>query len=315
MLFDKLSFIARGCCQHELHRVGRVCCWLIVLLIASPLAGCRDPVHRKTSHATSPGAVTSDAGQKRAGSESATDAKPSEPALTPPAAHVAETLESVGFSIDMQMTAAMATVRVVNPTDLTEGSGAIVAVQDKQIYILTAAHIVNGAESMDVELFSAATYPKPARRMRGVAVIVSAAICDIALLRADDVPIKVVRLTICPLSEMTSQDAFPVMTVGCGNGKPPTPLLDHVIGSPRIRRPDAGKPTRFWELRDAQSRGRSGGPMLDRQLRVLGIGSGTSGRKGYFSHLTEIHAFLRDNGQDARFAVPPESAASGHEPE
>ncbi len=206
-----------------------------------------------------------------------------------------ETLESVGYSTEQQMTAAMATVRVINPHDVTEGSGVIIARRDRTLYVLTAAHIVNGARSVDIHLFSTATYPKPACRLRDVQVLADSPQRDLALLRAEEVPIETPCLQICPQAQMPKQSEFWVMTVGCGNGKPPAPLLDRVVRSLQIRRPDTKRPVHVWELQQRQSPGRSGGPMVDLHLRVLGIGTGASGAHGYYSHLSEIHAFLEDS--------------------
>jgi len=267
---------------------------LILLLIGLTVSGCRDQPGRPGT----PPNRTSDSRQTTASG-------PGTPILKKPkqAAHSSTTqppatLESAGYTVDDRMTAAMATVRVVNNADITEGSGVIVAVRDQRLLVLTAAHIIAGAEAVDVLVYTATTYPKPTRVLRDASVVANSTTRDLALLRTSNTPTRVTPLALCPPSELPRQPSFWTMTIGCGNGKPPTPLLDHVDASLMVQRPDAKRPVRLWQLQLAQSLGRSGGPMVDSRLRLLGIGSGASGGHGYYCHLTEIDAFLRDHGFD-----------------
>jgi S1-C subfamily serine protease len=46
------------------------------------------------------------------------------------------------------------------------------------------------------------------------------------------------------------------------------------------------------------AKGRSGGPLIDQRGFVIGICSGTSDGKGYFTHTHEIHRFLKQNAFD-----------------
>ena len=69
-----------------------------------------------------------------------------------------------------------------------------------------------------------------------------------------------------------------------------------MTGPKRARRPGVETAVRVWETSQPPAQGRSGGPLLDRQGQLLGIGSGSSGGKGYFSHLDEIERFLKRNG-------------------
>jgi len=284
----------------HLHHVGawvmRADTRLVLLLIGLTVSGCGGepdrpgPPPNRTSHprrqTTESGPGTPISKKPKGDAHSSTTQPPT-------------TLETAGYTVDDRMTAVMATVWIVNPADITEGSGVIVAVRDQRLLVLTADHIIDGGKTVDVLVYTATTYPKPTRVLRDARVIANSATRDLALVRTSNTPIRVAPLAICPLSELPKQSSFWTMTIGCGNGKPPTPLLDHVDASPMVQRPDAKHPVRLWQLHQAQSLGRSGGPMVDQQLRLLGIGSGTSGGHGYYCHLTEIDAFLRDNGFDS----------------
>src|SRR4051794_34530728 len=72
-----------------------------------------------------------------------------------------ETVPSPTFPRELQVAVTVAAVRVANATKGTAGSGAVVRQDGAFLYVLTAAHVVDGAEEVDVHLFSAASYPKP----------------------------------------------------------------------------------------------------------------------------------------------------------
>ena len=49
----------------------------------------------------------------------------------------------------------------------------------------------------------------------------------------------------------------------------------------------------FWQTAAKPEKGRSGGPLLDADGRVIGICAATQDEKGYFTHLDEILAGLK----------------------
>ena len=81
------------------------------------------------------------------------------------------------------MRAVTATVRVVNVTQSSEGSGVLLKHAGPLVYILTANHVVNGAKQVEVATFTADSHPKAAAVYRKVEVIAQSAEADLAVLR------------------------------------------------------------------------------------------------------------------------------------
>jgi S1-C subfamily serine protease len=210
-----------------------------------------------------------------------------------------ETVESAEFSKEAQTAALTATVRVVNVGQRVEGSGVIVGRKGGFVYVLTAYHVVEKAERLEVATFSAASYPKPARVYRSVRIVARADdMRDLALLRVstdDPVPGK---LSLCPARSVPEETGFKALSVGCAAGEAPTPRVDEVAGKKRVRREGEDKPAWFWEVDRKQAEGRSGGPLVDRRGYLLGVCSGTNQDKSYFCHPDEVRAFLRESGFD-----------------
>src|SRR4051812_20094515 len=61
--------------------------------------------------------------------------------------------ESADFPEELQARALAATVRVHNPAKKREGTGVIVGRTGAFVYILTAHHIVTGADGVDITVF------------------------------------------------------------------------------------------------------------------------------------------------------------------
>jgi hypothetical protein len=210
------------------------------------------------------------------------------------------TLEQAGFPLERQLDAVMVTVRVVNRErqSVGGGSGVMIGRQDGFIQVLTADHVLVDAIAIDVHAFTPATFPRPAAIFRDVGVLRRSPVQDLALLRIPDDE----RFTVHPLCPPGPETVptppgdpslpIPVMTVGCGDGRAPAPLLNWILNSPRVRRPGSEQTVRMWQLEQIEVAGRSGGPMFDNQGRLLGISSGTSGQLAYYCHLEEIHRLL-----------------------
>jgi S1-C subfamily serine protease len=206
------------------------------------------------------------------------------------------TLESKDFARETQQAALTATVRITDVSAGTDGSGVLLRHDGAVAYILTANHVVGKAGQLHVSVFSAASYPKEDRVYRGVEVLARDARADLAVIRVvtrDKLPAP---LSVCPIKQTPSGKDFAVLTVGCELNGPPVPIADVVQAAPAIRKPGEASTVKCWETAKGQVAGRSGGPLLDRQGRVIGVASGTSGGKGYYIHTEEIHAFLKRKG-------------------
>jgi hypothetical protein len=101
-------------------------------------------------------------------------------------------------------------------------------------------------------------------------------------------------LPLCPASEVPDGKGTVVLTVGCPPKGAPLPISEVVQAVRLISKPGEEGKARCWETAKGQLAGRSGGPMLDRQGRLLGVASGASSGKGYYVHVEEIRAFLKE---------------------
>jgi S1-C subfamily serine protease len=205
---------------------------------------------------------------------------------------------SEDFPRPLQEAAVSATVRVTNPVRGSGGSGVLIHRQGPYAYVLTAAHLVGKERSVEVSTFSARSYPKAEKTYRGAEVLARDPRADLAVLRLATREAPPGLLPLAAKSAAPRGKAFPALTVGCKSAGPPTPALDVVKGVRRVSKPGEEGKTLCWETATGQPGGRSGGPLLDRQGRLIGIASGVSSGKGYYVHLDEVHAFLRRNALD-----------------
>jgi S1-C subfamily serine protease len=206
-----------------------------------------------------------------------------------------DVLDSKDFPKEAQVRAVTATVRVTNVTQGTAGSGVLLKRNGPLVYVLTAQHVVDGAKRLEVATFSAASYPKEAATYRTAEVIARSAEADLAVVRLttrDEMPGSV---TVCPPSKVPDAKDFVALSVGCADGAP-TCALEDVKGKRRVRKPAADATVLCWEAATAPTKGRSGGPLLDRHGQLIGVDSGAGDGKGYYVHVEEVHTFLRSNG-------------------
>jgi S1-C subfamily serine protease len=207
-----------------------------------------------------------------------------------------ETKDSADFPKQIQVRAVTATVRIHNPAKKSEGSGVIVGRSGPFVYILTADHTVAGAEQLDITTFSEQSYPKADKVYREAKVVAkSGDLRDLALVRMVCNDTEVGMLPLCPLAEAPKGKGFSALTSGCAEGQAPTALIEKVLGKREIRRKAGEESSFFWELENAVVKGRSGGPLVDKRGYVVGICSGTSDGKGYYTHPQEIHRFLKQH--------------------
>jgi S1-C subfamily serine protease len=207
------------------------------------------------------------------------------------------TVESPDLPRELQATAVTATVQVRNVTQGTEGSGVLVGKGGPFVYVLTAQHVVQGVESLEVAVFTADSYPRPKTTYRSAEVVAETkGLADLALLRiamTDSLPSG---LRLCPERLVPANRGFPGLSVGCEAGKAPTCLLAKVEGKKHLRREEKGETASFWEVDGKHHTGRSGGPLLDKGSHLLGVCSGTNRDKTYFTHPEEVRAFLKQHG-------------------
>jgi S1-C subfamily serine protease len=207
-----------------------------------------------------------------------------------------DVVESDDFPAETQRTAVTATVRIKNVGRNTEGSGVVIDNNKGVVHILTANHVVDKAERLEVQTFTRASYPKAEATFREAKVVAQSREQDLALVRLvtrDPVPAS---LPVCPPAAVPREKDFPALSVGCGAGKAPSCAAETVRGKKRVQRPGEKEAVSAWELARPPQGGRSGGPLLDVRGRVIGVCSGVGDGKGYYCHTEALHHFLKLNG-------------------
>jgi S1-C subfamily serine protease len=207
-----------------------------------------------------------------------------------------ETISAPDFPKELQVAAVTATVQIVNVTRQTSGSGAIIGRSGPLVYILTANHVVDKAEELEVRTFSARSYPKPDNRYRSARLVDQMPLEDLALVRLATSDPAPGTLKVCPPRLVPQEKSFPALTAGCSGEAAPTCLLNQVKGKKLVRKLGEEGTVAYWELAKAQAKGRSGGPLVDKQGYLLGIASLVNDDKGYCCHIESIHGLLRRNG-------------------
>lgn len=205
------------------------------------------------------------------------------------------TVESREFSKTVQEAALQATVRIAIPGRAGEGSGVILKQQGKSVYILTAGHVVERGDALEIATFSAQSYPKPESVSKSAEVLARSLSPDLAVIRMVTADKVLGTARLCPIQMVPEGGGFVGLTIGCSGGKEPTCLLNKLLGKRRIEKPGERDATLCWEAASAPAQGRSGGPLFDRRGQVIGITSGAGDGRGYFTHVEEIAPFLRRN--------------------
>ena len=183
-----------------------------------------------------------------------------------------------------------ATVRLTDPANGSIGSGAVVGVHDGYVFILTAAHILTRDSKPTVEVFTAKSLPKPVSTYPGCETLFRAPGPDIALVRLPAGKRKWanLQLTLAGGKEAAPHSAW---AIGCDDTREPRISAITLTGRKLVRRLD-GTSAFFWQAKGKAIPGRSGGPLLDRNGRLIGICSGTQGNMSYYVHPDEIYALL-----------------------
>ncbi|HEY7329199.1 MAG TPA: serine protease [Gemmataceae bacterium] len=221
--------------------------------------------------------------------------------------------DSEDFPKAMQERALAATVRIVNRTRRIEGSGVLIGRKDKSTFILTASHLLERGDRLEISTFSVKSYPDPDKVYSKAELVAFAKdMRDLALIRLtiDNPPAG--SLVLCPPKLLPKDKEFEALSVGCGAGAIPLCLVENIKGTKQIRRSERMKPALCWESDSEQSPGRSGGPLLDRQGRVIGVASGVNEGKGYYAHADEIQRWLKST--DFSFLVEEKDAPRPQQP-
>lgn len=196
---------------------------------------------------------------------------------------------------------------------VTDGNGTATAVvvgrKDNFVYLLSAKHAADGRKRQ-FDFFTWSTYPRPDWTPKPADGLTSAIAAESAdadfvllsvllpprpgLIDGTDPPLPTLKLA----APGRRPKAFPfdAVSVGCSGGAAPPTCEKVVIQAKRFARRDRTGGAFYWESNTAPVPGRSGGPLLDADGRVIGLCAAAKETVGYYTHLDEIHAVLKEKG-------------------
>jgi S1-C subfamily serine protease len=202
------------------------------------------------------------------------------------------------FTPEAQWAAALACPRIVPlvvDRGATGGTGVTVGVRGGVAYVLTAAHAVSGSTGFEVQYFSRDSYPLRAQSFDRVSVAVRIPDADFALLKVETGSWPAPTLKLAGPGRRPKAFPAPAFTVGCTDKEAPTCAVESVRAKRLVRRP-GNEVAFFWETAAAPQPGRSGGPLVGTDEQVIGICSAFQDGSGYYVHLDEIQAGLKQAG-------------------
>jgi S1-C subfamily serine protease len=184
-----------------------------------------------------------------------------------------------------------ATIRLKEPAANSVGTGAVIGTKDTYVYILTAAHVISRDPRLVTETFKPARLPKLDSTIEGGEVLYRSVESDMAVIR---VPAGRREWPVIPISAALAKDAAAptAWVAGCDDGGGPLITAITLTGKKLVRRADGGTGF-FWQAKGEAVPGRSGGPLLDKDGRLIGLCSGAQGGMTYYTHLDEIRAGLK----------------------
>jgi S1-C subfamily serine protease len=177
------------------------------------------------------------------------------------------------------------------------GTAAVVGHKGGFAYLLTAAHVVEPRAKLEFHAFTRDSYPLTARVLKESEVVLRLTDPDVALVRVKvgEEPLATVRLA--PPGQRPRRFPFAAVSIGGGFGGAPTAWAETVTAKV-LKRKGEDPQAFFWQTGRTPDKGRSGGPLLDADARLIGICAATTEAHGYYAHLDEILAGLKRNKYD-----------------
>jgi hypothetical protein len=174
-------------------------------------------------------------------------------------------------------------------------SAVCVGYRDGHAYLLTASHAAPRGSPLVFEFFARDTYPDPVGRpVVGGEVVVRLEPPDVALVKVPLAEAPAV-LPLAGPGRRPKRFPFDAVSVGCPDGLPPVCRAERVGAKKLVRRPGEAVAF-FWEAAERPVQGMSGGPLLDKDGRVIGLCGAAQGGNAYFTHADEILAGLKTEG-------------------
>jgi Trypsin-like peptidase domain len=223
-----------------------------------------------------------------------------------------ETVEKANVPQDIQIKTVIATVRVVDRSRNAVGTGVVFGQDERGAYILTASHLIDQLDRLEIQFFKADNYPRPSEIVSEPRIVArSNKMRDLVILHVglqNGVPKPIVL----PADEKSAAEKpFVTVGVGCMSGDVPRLYSAKVLAARPGTREEGEPAVLFWEVEGGGGGGRSGGPLIDANGLLIGICSGTNKDKTYYVHASEIRAFLRENHLE-QFLGDPKAAPAGN---